>query len=371
MFAGAWGAVELGFRAAGHDFDRVEAGHRAQPVFYRIPTRPVGPFAYRRPGNEVWSGQPLRTRMRALGLGDGPYAEEPAITAAYDADGFRNPPGLRDWSVVVVGDSFTELGHLPDQQLFTTALARRLGEPVRNLGTSYTALFTHVVYLRQFGRAPSARDAVCVFFEGNDCGDLLREARLAQRIARGEVEHVDPLEAHAPQSSVTRSLLAALGGRGDEPARHPGGAVPARWTPPGGAPLEVTLDYAPPGRAQLGPVGPLLEAAVAEWRRACDDLGLRAWLLYMPCKHRVLRGAGRLEVGDPALAGWRPTDLPAHVRQLCARSGVRFVDATPPLVAAARAGRMPFVALYDSHLDRLGSRIVGELLAAELGRAGR
>jgi hypothetical protein len=41
------------------------------------------------------------------------------LEAAYDRDGFRNPD-LEDWQVVVIGDSLTEQGYLPEEDLFTS-----------------------------------------------------------------------------------------------------------------------------------------------------------------------------------------------------------------------------------------------------------
>ena len=57
------------------------------------------------------------------------------ITVQYDEAGFRNPAGMLDWDIAVAGDSFTELGYLRHEDLFTTVLGQILDARVLNLGT--------------------------------------------------------------------------------------------------------------------------------------------------------------------------------------------------------------------------------------------
>lgn len=79
---------------------------------------------------------------------DEAYRNERPVTVAYDEQGFRNPDDLIDWDIVVVGDSFVELGYLPYEDLYTTRLGRLLGCRVKNLGCSYTGPFTYDYYLK-------------------------------------------------------------------------------------------------------------------------------------------------------------------------------------------------------------------------------
>src|SRR5688572_25096295 len=160
--------LEVACRLLGVDFEFKARAFERVPIFYRQPVVPVGDGFFRRPGPATWTGRVLDAGMRAVQRHEGIYAADPVVTIAYDRDGFRNPEDLADWGVAVAGDSFTELGHLPYEELFTTGLARRLGTGVRNLGVSYTGPFTQTFYLRAYGRAPSTSDAVLVFFEGND-----------------------------------------------------------------------------------------------------------------------------------------------------------------------------------------------------------
>jgi hypothetical protein len=88
----------------------------------------------------------------------------------------------------------------------------------------------------------------------------------------------------------------------------------------------------------------------------------------MPCKRRVLHGQIRFDPATEAVVrDWQPTDLPEWVGGLCAASGVEFVDLTPPLRAlAVERGELPFNALFDTHLNAAGARVVGAALARAL-----
>src|ERR1051325_9802192 len=160
--------LEATCRLLGVDFEFKRRAFNEIPIFYRQPVVPVGLAFWRRPGPDLWKGKELDTMYQLNGGVDGRYAAERPVSIAYDADGFRNPEKLADWEIVVVGDSMTELGFLPYKDLFTTRLGRSLGLRVKNLGVSYTGTLTHTAYLLEFGRAASTRDAVLVFYEGND-----------------------------------------------------------------------------------------------------------------------------------------------------------------------------------------------------------
>ena len=147
---------ETAFRLAGFDFRKTEAALRQLPPFYRKPTVPTGTVYFRRAGPERWTGQVIRRVVEERQIAPNPYANEPVVTIAYGADGFRNESGIRDWELAVAGDSFTELGYLPEDQLFTTLLGRRLNLRVRNLGTSNTGPLTQLSYLADSSWRPGS-----------------------------------------------------------------------------------------------------------------------------------------------------------------------------------------------------------------------
>ncbi len=359
-------AGEAVCRMAGLDFSLEERAWRRVPPFYRQPTVPTGEVFFRRPGPERWTGRVLHTVLKQRGIVPNPYADEPVVTVEYNREGFRNPDPPPDWTIAVAGDSFTELGYLPQEQMFTSVMARELGTAVLNLGVSYTGPLTQLSYLADYGTAPGMRQAVIVFFEGNDLKDLAEEHRARVRWQRTGRRGYREFER---QPSFVRALHeiagAALGG-----PRRRGGSNPltAYFRSSEGI-TPVTFNYAPPGRTDLS----------AETLRQIDDFfrqyadwGRRrqvtAWLAYVPCKRRVLHGRVRFTAGAAgALRDWQPTDLPDVMSESCHRHGIGFIDLTPALIRFTLEERqLPYNAIYDSHFTPRGSWIVGRELARRL-----
>lgn len=357
-------AIELGFRAARFDFRRQAARLQQMPPFYRKPTIPTGTVFYRREGPLEWHGPVIRRMLDCVGLDSGAYAAEPAITVRYDALGFRNEPRPAAWELAVAGDSFTELGHLPFDELFTTRLAAALDIRVLNLGVGNTGPLTQLSYLRDYGLSPATRQVLIVFFEGNDLEDLVFE-----RAAEQQFEATGRRGFRTVRSQT--SFLRAVGEQVRSRTSH---------SPPADPPVEgylklanrrlpVTVGTAPGGWTELPPATrAALERFCAQFSDFARDHGVRAWLAYMPCKRRVWHG--HLEFAAAAaetVRGWEPSDLPAVLNGLCATHAIRFLDLTPALVAGLRgAGEPGYNLLYDSHLNARGSRAVAEVLSAAL-----
>ena len=370
-------ALELGFRLADFDFEFKAHAFNTVPIFYRQPIVPVGPSFFRRPGPDRWEGNALDVMYRMTGGTDGAYRDLSPVVATYDALGFRNPDDLRDWDLVVVGDSFTELGFLPYEELFTTLLGRSLDRTVKNLGVSYTGTTTQVFYLAEYGKAASTTDAILVFFEGNDFQDLVNEAR------RREVARATGAPPQPPRDAPTRlatlpkqtSFLTALwrwvtGRRptlqvGSHPFITNAGEFNAYYVL-GDAKTPITIErQMPPSAAELPPLErSLVTGAIASYAETARHLGLRPWLVFMPIKRRAFDG--HLQWTSPDAALPLPIGIPELIRDLAATNGIRFVDVTPALQREVAAGRLPYNARWDTHLNRLGSATVARVLAEAL-----
>ena len=354
--------AEVMFRCIGYDFDHSADVFEATPIFYRQPTVPVPPVFFRRPGPAVWNGKVLSVHVRAQGGPEEAYAEESQVTIRYDSQGFRNPTNCTDWEIVVVGDSFVELGHLPYDDLFTTRLGRLVNKTVKNLGASSTGALTHISYLKNFGQAKSTTDCMLVFFEGNDARDTLREAR--------ELEEFETTgERNYRELTRQTSFLRALNRAFLRQNAHKQLMLPNAYFRQDQAEIPVTVrPYLLKSDLGLGTMEKAVVVfAVREWANAARALQMRPWLLYMPCKRRALHGQLRFTANTPAdVIEWQPTDLPAFMERLCKENGVSFVDLTPPLAKAARNGDLTYNAVFDSHLNALGCRIVAEVIAEHL-----
>ena len=350
--------AELGCRAVGVDFhDLLGARVTAEsyPTYFRLPSRPVGQVAFTREPHSSWHGRPLQTLLQLNRATDVAYTDEAEVRITWDQDGFRNPAGLADWHTVVVGDSFVESGYLPAEQLFTGVAAQKLGQPVKNLGISDTGNFSHSYFLHSYGRAPGCKHAVLAWFEGNDLTDNVREA---QQLASGE----RPSHDIPPEPSLLRMLYHLV--RDADKLRltersYANALFSAKKVP-------VTLADAPPASRQItAEQVQALNHALDQWAKICQQQGVAPHLLYLPAKRRALHGHVILQPQAPELS-WQDNDLPTWIAARCAERQIHFINATPVLKAASAAGVLTYNAIYDTHLNAAGHRIVGELLAQEL-----
>ena len=367
--------LEVVCRLIGLDFEFKEQAFRSVPIFVRQPTVPIGQGLFRRPGPDVWRGNAIDAWYRSQGGTDDLYRAAPWVVIRYDAEGFRNPPDLRDWEVVVAGDSFTELGFLPDEDLFTAHLSRLLGVRVKNLGVSHTGTFTQTAYLRHYGGAPSARDAVVVFFEGNDFVDLPAEHERMEAFARSPSNPDDSartrLQALPRQTSLLHAIWSLLHGSLQKP-RSRSRRLSANadfMSDTKRIPVSIEGILPPDAAAVDATLRMVFDQAIGGWADTARTLGLRAWLAYMPCKRRVLdghlewHGMGRL----PPL----PKGFAELIAEIAAQHRVRFINLTPALRRETALGHLTYNAVADTHLNALGSATVGRELARVLASAGR
>lgn len=357
------------FRLVGFNFKDPTRGLAKIPIYYRAPGLRLGEAYYRRDGPQIWQGRVIHQMLRWAGHDDLArfYEDAPSITARYDRDGFRNPENLSDWEVAVVGDSFVELGYLADENLFTTGLAERLGIRVRNLGVAETGPLTHIAYLSAFGKAESTAHAVLVFYEGNDLWDLALEAERVRNVRQGEPLPENRLSLHTPQTSLIEAIRQLVIGRDARLHRR----VNATYEAPNGERFPVTFYTAPPPWAEVAtPLRQELALALAGWAQSARRAGMQPWLLFMPSKLRILYDQVEfVDTEGESLERWRPNDLPAALEHQALAAGIRFIDATPALRNEMLAGRLPYNTVYDSHLNRLGSQRVADVLAGALAPA--
>lgn len=365
------GTAEFGFRFARFDFDRMassgEAPREAYPVCFRVPEKPLAEVFFQRPGNLEWTGKPLSTYLHVRHGTDKAYEDEQAFTSKYDADGFRNPADLRDWDVVVTGDSFTETGYLPREEIFTSIAARQSGLRIKNLGVCNTGTFTHARYLEHFAKAPSCKHAVLAFYDGNDVLDSEEEMiDLDKHQATGW----RPLREILPQTSllkacyrVAKSVVAISPDRRFQDAWL---TTVGRETPISMRPSPMPLDpETMTARQKLA-----LERSLDAWLATAQRQGMTPWLLYLPANNRTYHGLVRLADNASAESrAWKPGSLPEYVRNMCEKRNIRFISAYPALRLAAEAGTLVYNPILDTHLNREGSRLVGELLAKSLSDA--
>ena len=338
----AWDA-KLGVTAPEHEC----------PVFYRMPTRVLDGLYLQREGGISWSGKPLSALMKWKRCSDDAYAGEQAFESRYDRDGFRNADDLRDWDVVVIGDSQVELASLPSEQSITGLLAKHSGLRVKNLGTASTGMLTHLAYLRHFGRAASCRDTI-VFLNEHDLTELADEwirVQANQPPPKGVQNHSLLLAAWHRLGQVMR----AKEGRSfvNAELRGPGGkAVPVSLFPPvsHGSDLMTALERE------------ALAGAMKQFAKLAGELKMRAWLAMEPSALRIWHGRLAFHAGAPAeVRDWQPNDALDVMRRAAVDAGVQVIDLESPLSAAVDRGLL-FNPIIDKHLTNIGAQVVADAL---------
>ncbi len=361
----ALAAGEIAFRTVGYDFRRTAATLRKLAPFYRKPTVPTGTVYFRRPGPETWTGRVIASYFEYLHVRPNPYTNEVPITVAYDEHGFRNETQSGDWDIAVAGDSCTELGHLPFGRLFTSLLADRTGLRVHNLGVSFTGPLTQLSYLADYGLAPSTRDTLIVFFEGNDLEDIGREYKALQ-------DYLTKGRRYPPgrrkQTSMLRALCEFRSAR-SEPAPAMQLNPTACFQSAGGL-VPVSLNPLPPPVGELATnVIQALELFMTSYAHFAAQHEVRPWLAYLPAKPTVLRGLLAFPNEEDSWKWEAPASgLSGYLKAGCDRHGLRYIDLTPELVAETRrTRRLLYNALYDTHLNQRGAECVAQELARRLG----
>ena len=359
-----FGAAEGACRVIGIDFNELLGARKANeafPIYFRLPAHPSGEVYFTRDPGSSWTGKPLQTLLKNHRSTDVAYTDEAELTISYSREGFRKPDDLKDWDIAVVGDSFTESGYLPEKTLFTGVAAEKLGKRVKNLGITNSGTFAQTHYLEAYGKAPSCKTAVLAFFEGNDLDDNKRELLERERFrTSGE----KPDHSIARQSSLLKTIMNLV--RDAKKIRLSDRSYVNAFFKSGDKEIPVTIADAPPSKAEMSAdLSKALLLALDEYAAASTKAGMKAHLLYIPCKRRVMHGHLR-QVNDYPQPDWQPGDLPEHIQAECEKRGIAFINATPALTAAAAQGQACFNTIYDTHLDAAGHQIIGDVLAKAL-----
>lgn len=283
------------------------------------------------------------------------------VDVRYDERGFRNPPGLERAELVLVGDSFIEAGLVPADGLASTLLAELTGRTTANLGHSGYGPQQELEVLRRYGLPLQPELVVWFFFEGNDLVDLVR-----YEAARSDPAMLDPEVTPYAFRSFTGNLVARLAEstrrarRTDsEEARRRSGMPPA---PPGGIAERQYFAYPglPFGKLELERLD-AAQAVIREARAACRGRGAELLLVFVPTKFRVYAELCEFPP-DGLAAGWRVNFLPESVRRFAVKESMPFLDLTPALQEAARAGEAVHFP-DDGHWSPAGHAVVAAAVA--------
>jgi hypothetical protein len=292
---------------------------------------------------------------------------------ATDALGFRNPEGLDDRSLVLLGDSMIYGHGVEEADTVAHFLRAEHGLPAYNMARQGDCLFQEYVLARLF--LPWIRPRTLLLFTFlNDFADLEAFRRPAQIAEPPELDRYDydalRERLEAPRAwrlwgqlerlktwRLVGALLAELERLRAAPRAAAGAAAPvaasgsASWPGIAGAPAPPTPSF----------LEPLLDdrrfAPIASYyRRVLADLALR-------CREQGTElVVALLDIGDEVYPAQAAQDRLRLLLEAIGRAeGFRVLE-TRPLFAGCRACFLP----RDGHLTREGHRRLADFVAAEI-----
>lgn len=298
-----------------------------------------------------------------------PPDRERTVAVRYDRNGFRNPRDLETAELVVIGDSYIEGYITPDESLITTRLSELQGTAVANLGHSGYGPQQELAVLRRFGLPLKPKTVVWAFFEGNDFSDAERfETKRHWSSSdrwydfwqnfwfRSLTRNVSALLLRPDQQCVPDHSIAEFQAEFRDSA-HRATTV-----------FFASTEVAHVSRLALrNAVDPIIHAA-----ELCRALGIRFLVAFVPEKFRVYHDLGNVSLTTDAIRQWRISDLHDQMQQLLAEldSNIEYVDLTPALKAASRAG-IPTYLPDDTHWTDAGNRVAAEVIHHALQRSIR
>ncbi len=356
-------------------------------------------LAYHRPPNapipEVFVDKPEAHRSypsTPRGFGELRFDIHP------DKRGFRNPVDLDAADVVVLGDSFAEGSHVPDEAVWTNRLAAATGLTICNLGMSGYDPHHYLASLRRFGIALRPRAVICMLYEGND----FRAAEWIENPDEWTPNKGKLFKQYLRHSRIAGGLDTLLSdklGRINSKASFRGEEI-FSWIPMRIAGSEGEAYYAfDPKRLLYHFAGPEEFLAEKEWglakrnldeiKRVCEAAGARLIVAYAPSAPHVVLPlvADMLPAAQVrAFAALKTRDIPDDpglfmrtlirnlnvmellTRKYCDERGIPFISLTEPLRSRADYGVQVYYT-YDQHWTPIGHEVVAAALREALTSA--
>lgn len=307
---------------------------------------------------------------------------EIAYEGTYDKHGFRNAGGDRDGDVVVLGDSFIEIGE-SDADLFTRRLEGISGLRAVNLGLAWYGPFQYLEVLKRYGVERKPKYAVLSFFEGNDLKDILEYVHWTRG---GDYYHFNL----SSKGVLGRYRLAVRetiqylteGGKPSEGTRvakesQDGAAVHPDLVDLelGDKPFKARFGYAI-NTAEIPQIVRSdewkdLRQLLTEFRKVCAEHRIVPVLMFIPTKAHIYAEY------STELSGTNWTSI--RKQQIAAKDNVRnaitgvanelqihMLDLTPVFETSARKGEMLYYP-FDTHWNQAGRQAAAEAVAKALG----
>jgi len=88
----------------------------------------------------------------------------------------------------------------------------------------------------------------------------------------------------------------------------------------------------------------------------------------MPCKHRVLfEQIEYTPQTSELIKNWKPSNLDSVISELCNAYDINFINLTEVLKTETKRKKLLlYNSIFDTHLNSIGSRVVGQDLARQV-----
>lgn len=329
---------------------------------------PATDLPFERPPYLKWKGI-SRGSTALSNKGDDPYAR--LITFQTDMEGFRNNLDIHTADLIVIGDSYTEAGNLPEKETFVSLLGRRLDIQTRNLARAGYTASTELIVLTKYGLKCQPSTVIWQLAESNDLfGEILYQSWiLAGRppyFNFEKKERITRLNAWKCRSPIYR-IISHFRKTGLKEWPFSGMFLDSRNNE-----HEIRF-HEFPGKDHVAyrhPGWPTLAKALATGRALCKRNGIELIVLLIPMKYRVMKDyvhltdAGVEIVRDSHEFPLEHT-MSGQLEVLCKNLGIPFIDATIPLQRATAAGKIVYLP-FDDHLSKEGHKIIADLIVQTL-----
>ena len=314
--------------------------------------------------------------------------------ATYSADGFRSNSSTSDVKVLVIGDSYVEIGE-EDSLTLSEQLKQASGLTTFNLGRAWYGPFQYLELLKRYGSRIRPQYVALCFFDGNDAEDT-RQYLKWQR-GKSYYSFVIGTKSFVGRyltafwdsydyllKSITlglRSLLASIPSvsrpntmEGTDLPKTSGLYPDLGLINIGAQPVPMRFNYWNPSRPteellrteEWKAIGQLLK----DYETLAAHLGIQPIIVFVPTKIEVY-GSQYLEKSNKYFLERIKTQLQfennSHEAflQLVKDTKLRLVDLLPEFRKQARAGKLLYYP-FDTHWNMEGRRIAAKLIGDSL-----
>lgn len=304
-----------------------------------------------------------------------------AYEASFDQYGFRTGEATGQSDVVVLGDSFIEIGER-DADTFAKRLERLSGLKTANLGSSWYGPFQFLELLKRYGTQRKPRYAVFSFFEGNDLSDIREYMQWSKGgdyyhfnlTAKSFLQRYEIALKEAGQyigESFASMVLSLVGRTDQDTGRTRHDVVDLRL---GDRNIKVRLgqkiNVAETAAIVRSDEWQQLRKIVTEFKTVCLQDSIIPTVMFIPSKAHIYAehsteqsGDDWLRVRDEQVAA--KANLERAIIQLSEEVNVTFINLSPAFESSAREGNMLYYP-FDTHWNSTGREIAARYVARAL-----